>query len=215
MRIEDRRWHQRGGLATGIAEHHALVAGALVLVARGVDASRNVGRLPMDQAFDGGALPVKIFLLVADLANGGPRDLDQLLTGYRSRAADLAGQHHPVGGDQRLDPATGLRLGGKICVDDRIGDAVANFVGMTLRHRFARKYEITVGQGIAFPESVKKLQDSYSALMQSFIVKIKRDRSALRKPLSGRYFPESRSPPPASALASSNRRRRKAASSIL
>ena len=42
MRVKDRRRHQFRRLVAGIAEHHALVAGALVLVARGVDALRDI-----------------------------------------------------------------------------------------------------------------------------------------------------------------------------
>ena len=41
--IVDRRRHQRVGLAAGVAEHHALVAGALVLVAGGVHTLGDVG----------------------------------------------------------------------------------------------------------------------------------------------------------------------------
>ena len=52
VRVIDRRRHQLGRLAAGIAEHHALVAGALVLVAGGVDALRDIRRLLVDQAFD-------------------------------------------------------------------------------------------------------------------------------------------------------------------
>ena len=45
VRVVDRRRHQRLGLAAGVAEHDALVARALVLVALGVDALGDVGRL--------------------------------------------------------------------------------------------------------------------------------------------------------------------------
>ena len=45
--IEDRRGHERLGLAAGEAEHDALIAGALVLLLLGigVDAERDVGGL--------------------------------------------------------------------------------------------------------------------------------------------------------------------------
>ncbi len=48
--VVDRRRHQRVGLAAGVAEHHALVAGALVLVAGGVHALRDVGGLRVQMA---------------------------------------------------------------------------------------------------------------------------------------------------------------------
>ena len=43
VRVMDRRRHQRLGLGAGVAEHDALVAGALILVAGAVHALRDVG----------------------------------------------------------------------------------------------------------------------------------------------------------------------------
>ena len=47
MRVVDRERHQRGRFVAGVAEHQALVAGALieVIVGRLVDAALDVGRL--------------------------------------------------------------------------------------------------------------------------------------------------------------------------
>jgi len=42
VRIKYRRRHQFGGLAAGMAEHHALIAGPFVLVALGVNALRYI-----------------------------------------------------------------------------------------------------------------------------------------------------------------------------
>ena len=114
-------------------------------------------------------LPMKIVLLVADLADRVARHLDQLLAGDRGRAADFAGEHHPIGGDQRLDAAARLRLGSEKGVDDRVGDAVANLVGMAFRHRFAGEHKIALGQGsLPFPKASKKRSGKpTAALMQS------------------------------------------------
>ena len=78
VRVKDRRRHQLRRVAAGKAEHHALVAGALVLVARGIDALRDIARLVVDVAIDRRALPVEIVLLVADLADRPAGHLDQL-----------------------------------------------------------------------------------------------------------------------------------------
>ena len=67
MRVIDRRRHQLGRLAAGVAEHDALVAGALVLVAGGVDALGDVGGLRVQQHFDLGVAPMEAVLLVADV----------------------------------------------------------------------------------------------------------------------------------------------------
>ncbi len=49
VRVGDRRRHQLGGLVAGVAEHHPLVAGALLLLRLGVDAAGDVRRLPLDR----------------------------------------------------------------------------------------------------------------------------------------------------------------------
>ena len=73
--VEDRRRHQLRRLAAGVAEHDALVAGALVLVAGGVDALRDVGGLGVEQNFDLAVLPVEALLLVADVADRRTRQV--------------------------------------------------------------------------------------------------------------------------------------------
>ena len=68
----------------------------------------------------------------------------------------FSGEHHAIGRDQRLDAATRLRFGGKKGINDRIGDAIANLVGMTFRHRFAGEHKIAAGQEFAFREEIKR-----------------------------------------------------------
>ncbi len=71
VRVVDRRRHQVRRLAAGIAEHDALVAGALFALRVGgvVDALGDVGRLAVQQHVDLGGLPVEAALLVADGAD--------------------------------------------------------------------------------------------------------------------------------------------------
>jgi hypothetical protein len=133
--VVNRRRHQFGRLAAGIAEHDALVAGTLVLVAGGIDALGDVGRLGVQQDLDLGILPVEAFLLVADVADrlaGEAFDLAEDGLG----AAHLAGDDHAVGGGKRL--AGDARLGHRrqIGVDDGIGNPVADLVRVAFRHGF-------------------------------------------------------------------------------
>ena len=137
MRKVDRRRHENIGLAAGITEHYALIAGPFVLVAGGIDTHRDVGRLVMNQDIDLGVLPMEPVLLVADLANAATSRLFEHLMGHMIRSAHLAGEHHLVGRGQRFDRNPRIRVGGQISVDDGIGNAVAHLVGMTLRHGLA------------------------------------------------------------------------------
>ena len=101
MRIVDRRRHQLGRFAAGIAEHNALVAGALVLVAGGIDARAMSTRLGMQQHLDIGVLPMKAILLVADRLDRLARRVFDRRERNR-RAADFAGDHHAIGRRQGL-----------------------------------------------------------------------------------------------------------------
>ena len=146
MGVIERRRHQLRGFAHGVAEHDALVARALVLVAGGVDALSDVGRLRVQQHLDLGVLPVKAVLLVADRLDRLAGDVLDMLEGHM-RPAHLAGDDDAVrraerlGGDAdgvRID--AGLRALAKEGVHDLIGNAVANLVRMALGNGFAGKH---------------------------------------------------------------------------
>ena len=154
--IVDRRRHQIGRLVAGITEHDALIARAfLTLLVRSiVDALGNVDRLRVQQHVDLGGLPVKAGLLVADGldgAAGGGLELARIddrlamAVGLQKRVghADLAGDDDAVGRGQGLAgdahvPRVGAGLFGFLIdeVDDLVGDAVADFVGMSFGHGF-------------------------------------------------------------------------------
>ncbi len=141
--IEDRRRHQFRGLAAGIAEHDALVAGAFILVAGGIDALGDVARLGMQMHFDRRLFPVEAGLLVADVLHREAGDVGDEVAGDRRRPAGLAGDHDAVGGRQRFAGDAHLArvpavLWGDLeeGVHDLVGDAVADLVGMTFRNRF-------------------------------------------------------------------------------
>ncbi len=137
MGVIDGGRHQLGGLGAGETEHDALVAGAFVLVARGVDALGDVGRLGVDQHLDLGAAPMETVLLIADVADGGAGHLLDLLMGHRGRPANLAGHDDAVGGAHGFDRHARGRIGGEEGVDHRVGDAIADLVRMALGDQLA------------------------------------------------------------------------------
>ena len=120
MGIEDRRRHQHLGLAAGVAEHHALVAGALVLVACGVHPLGDVARLLVDEDLDLCGLPVNARLLVPDLADAAPRDLLEVVVGDRSRPPHLPRHHDPIGRGEGLDGDPGVRVGAEVGIDNGV-----------------------------------------------------------------------------------------------
>jgi hypothetical protein len=88
--------HELGRFVGGVAEHHALIAGAA-----GVDALRDVRRLTVDRAHHGARLGVEaeFRVVVTDAVDRLPDDLRQVHVGRRR---DLTGDDGEPGGDQRL-----------------------------------------------------------------------------------------------------------------
>ena len=135
--------HQLRGLAAGIAEHQALVAGAFVLVRarprRSVHAHGDVAGLLVHHAEHGAVAPVEGGLFVADLAHGLARELAHPLAGDGGGTPDFAADHDQVGRHHRFDAAAvelrlALRHEG---VHDRVRNPVANLVRMAFGHRLA------------------------------------------------------------------------------
>ena len=135
--IENWRRHQRFCLPAGVAKHDALVSGALVLVARRVDALRDIDRLRVQQNLDIGGFPMEPVLLVTDildrLARGG---LDQVERD-RGRSANLARDNDLISRRQRLAGDPRLGIGGEEHIDHRVGNAIAYFIGVAFAYGFA------------------------------------------------------------------------------
>ncbi len=130
MGVDDRGGHHLGGLVDRIAEHDPLVAGALVLVARGIHAHGDVARLGVQQHVDPAILVVETFLFVTDRLHRIARHLFENLRSDRRRAAHLAREHNAVGGREGFAGDPRLGIGSEEGVDDRVGDPVADLVGM-------------------------------------------------------------------------------------
>ncbi len=142
MGVIERRRHQLRRLAAGVAEHDALVARALILVAGRVDALRDIGGLGVKQHLDVGLAPMEPFLLVADVFDRLTGGLDDLLVGD-SGTANFARNDHPVGRGERLaGDADLIGVDARLAalaeeeIDDFVRNPVAHLVGVPLRHGF-------------------------------------------------------------------------------
>ena len=156
VRVIDGRRHEVGRLVAGVAEHDALVARAFFLVGAGlarVDALRDIGGLPVQQHLDVACVPVEARLLVADVLDRHARGMRDPVLRHGRGAARLARDHHLVGGGERfagradipgVDPGPGALAVEQ--VDDFVGDAIADLVGMSLRDGLAREQIVAASQ---------------------------------------------------------------------
>ena len=135
----DGRGHQLGGLVGGVAEHHALVAGAA-----GVHALGNVAGLLVDGRDHGAGVGVEAVEGVV-VADGGDDAAHQALEIDVGLGGDFAGDDHQAGGRQGFggDAAVGVLL--QAGVENGVGDLVGNLVGMAFGDGLRGKQE-TVAQ---------------------------------------------------------------------
>ena len=143
----DGQGHQLRGLGTGIAEHHALIAGTVVqtvvlLTNAGFQALihtlSDVGGLLINGGDDSAGVAVKAELgtVIADLAN--------YLTGYLgdvhiAGGADLAHNVDKTGGDSGLTGYAGHLVFSEDSIQNSVRDLVTDFVGMSLSYGFRGK----------------------------------------------------------------------------
>ena len=140
--------HVGRGLVAGVAEHEALVAGALEVVVvllaafaglqRVEDAAGDVVGLLADG--DGhaaaGAVEAVGRGVVADAQDGLPDDLRDFDVGV---GGDLAGDVDQAGGGQGLHGDPRIRVLGQQGVEDRVADLVTDLVRVPLGHRLGRE----------------------------------------------------------------------------
>src|SRR5579862_3990753 len=133
MRGVNRERHVLLRLVAGEAEHHALVARALLVARRRRYALADVRRLALDRGDDRAAVAVEAALGrgVADVADHVLRDLAELGLGL---AGDLAGDHDEPGLDERLARDTTVGIARQQRVQDGVGDLVADLVRVALVH---------------------------------------------------------------------------------
>ena len=139
----DRQGHQLRRLAAGVAEHHALVAGAVLQLGVAalfaleglVHAEGDVAGLLVDVDDDAAGVAVEAVLraVVADLADDLARDLRDVDVAARG---DLAHDVHETGRGRRLAGDAARRVLLEDRVEHGVGDLVADLVGMSLGDGF-------------------------------------------------------------------------------
>src|SRR5690606_24701427 len=131
----DGRGHQHVGLVAGVAEHQALVAGALVLRLGAVHALGDVHGLLADDVDDtaGGAVEADFGAGVADVADHVADDLLQVDPGA---GGHFTGDDGHAGLDQGFHRHAGVLVLGDHGVQHGIGDLVGDLVGMAFGDGF-------------------------------------------------------------------------------
>ena len=112
----------------------------------------------MQEDVDLRLLPVEAVLLVADVLDRHARDMGDPVLGDVARAARLAGDHDAIGGGERLAGGAdfpGVEAGGGAFaeeeVDDLVGNAVADLVGMALGDGLAGELVILTRHSLVSP----------------------------------------------------------------
>ena len=121
----------------------------LVLVARGVDADRDIGRLLVQQDVDVAVAPVEPVLLVSDAADRAAHGIGDLFPRHAVRAAHLAGKDNAPGGCKGLAGDPAARISGEIQIDDRVGNQVADLVRMALGDGLAGEDVTALGHRVS------------------------------------------------------------------
>src|SRR5579872_56863 len=133
VRVLDGRGHELGRLIRGIAEHEALVAGALLLVqpVSFVHTLGDVGALALDgrEHRARGRIESHRRVDVTDVPDRLPNHLREVDLGGRR---DLARNDHHSGLGERLASDPGPRVLRQDGVEDRVGDLIAELVGVAL-----------------------------------------------------------------------------------
>ena len=136
-----RKRHVVFGVPAGVAEHHALVAGALLVFAGAFHAAVDVGALFMQGAENAAAGGVEhvVGLGIADPADGvahGGLDI------HIGLGLDLSHNHDHAGRAETLAGHFGLRVLFQKFIQDGVADLVRHFVRVPFGHRFRCKQVI-------------------------------------------------------------------------
>ena len=141
VRQHDGRRHQLGRLVAGVAEHHALIARALLVVgvhAVAIHSLRDVRRLALDRDQHAAGLPVEPHgrVLIADALDHVAHDGRKLDLGG---GGDLAGHHDKAGLGQGLAGHPAGLVFGNDGIEHAVRHLVAQLVRMAFGHTFGRE----------------------------------------------------------------------------
>jgi len=135
VRVVDRRGHEFRRLGAGVAEHQALVAGALFLGFLAIHALVDVRRLLADevQHAAGGAVEADVRRVVADIEDDLARERLQV---DPCAGRDFAGDD----GDASLDHGFAGHARALVLREDRVEHGVGNLVGDLVRMAFGHGF---------------------------------------------------------------------------
>ena len=136
VRVHDRRRHERGRLVRRVAEHHPLIAGALLLGLLAVDALRDVRALAVERAHVVERVPAEALggPVVADVLHNAAGDLLRV-DRIEPLAGDLAHVDHEPWPAHGLAGHVGAGVLGEAGVQHGVRDLVCHFVGVSFRNR--------------------------------------------------------------------------------
>ena len=142
----DGQGHQLRRLVAGVAKHHALVAGAvlklsvlaLLVLQRLIHAHGDVAGLLVNVGDNAAGVTVKAVLgpVIADVPDHFPGKLCNV---HVATGADLAHDVHQAGGNSSLTGHPSLWVLGQNRVQHRVGNLVADLIGMSLCYGFRGK----------------------------------------------------------------------------
>jgi len=143
--------HEFWGFAASEAEHEALIArallgGFLTRNAAGIDPLGDIGALAREGVHDVDAVSVKnVFRVgIADGADGGANDSIVVQFGA---GGDFTCDDDEVGFYEGFASDATVRVLGEAGIEHRIGDSVADFVGMAFADRLRRKDKVAFHKG--------------------------------------------------------------------
>ena len=127
-----RERHELGRLVAGVAEHHTLVAGALVFLGGAVYALGDVGALLVHCGEDGAGIGVEAVLAfrVADAADGAADDALDVDPGVAG--GDFAAYDGQARADEGFTGDVGRRVLPQEIIEDGVGNLVGHFIGVAL-----------------------------------------------------------------------------------
>jgi hypothetical protein len=138
VRQRDGCRHEHIGFAGGVAEHQALIPGALLALVLTIDALRDVRRLLADDIEHPAAGTVEAHVrgVVPNIQHGLANQGFHI---HPSAGGDLTGDDHHAGFDQGLAGHPAARIRRQDGVQHGVRNLVGDLVGVTLGNRFRRE----------------------------------------------------------------------------
>jgi hypothetical protein len=138
--------HEFGRFIASIPEHHALVAGPLLLVGLFVfvDACGDFGRLAVDGGQHSHRCGIQTMRCI-DIPDVTDHITDEVVEVQNGTGTDFSSDKHHAGRRESLAGNPAVVVGCHAGIEDRIGNLIAQLVGMAFADRFGSEEEWCVG----------------------------------------------------------------------